>query len=220
MKIRNNYSVRWPYLFAAAFFILSISILFLYLPHPEPQEIQHFLQRFGTVAPLVFILICIIKPVIFFIPSMGLTVVAGLLFGPFYGTIYVAIGGAGSSAVAFYLARKLGRQSIERFIKNRKRLLEIDEKMEKEGFKTILVLRLFNLPWDIVSYSAGLSKMRFKDFYLGSLILLLPISFIYTSFGSSIRNPLSSGFLISLTVIIALGGIPYLINKVKNVRRK
>lgn len=117
--------------------------------------------------------------------------------------------------VAFYLARKLGRKHLEKFIRTKKRLLEIDEKMGREGLKTILILRLFNLPWDIVSYSAGLSSMSFKDFFIGSLILLLPTSFIYTYFGSSIRDPFSLNFLISLSIIIILGSIPYIIGKVK-----
>tara|TARA_B100000315_G_scaffold211919_1_gene208999 strand:- start:159 stop:809 length:651 start_codon:yes stop_codon:yes gene_type:complete len=215
MNLNSKYEGKGFHIFAMVFFLLSASILFLYLPSPKHHEVQHFLKQFGAIAPVVFIIICVFKPVIFFIPSMGLTVVAGLLFGPLYGTIYVAIGGGGSTVVAFYLARKLGRKHLEKFIRTKKRLLEIDEKMGREGLKTILILRLFNLPWDIVSYSAGLSSMSFKDFFIGSLILLLPTSFIYTYFGSSIRDPFSLNFLISLSIIIILGSIPYIIGKVK-----
>lgn len=175
-------------LLVGVFLLLSSALLLYYTPAPKPQALQDFLSQFGSVAPVVFILICVLKPVIFFVPSMGLTVVAGLLFGPFYGTIYVAIGGMGSAAVGFYLARKLGRKGIERFLKGRKRLHELDGKMEKEGFKAILLMRFFNIPWDIVSYSAGLSGIRFKDFYLGSMLTVLPISFIYTYFGVALST--------------------------------
>lgn len=51
---------------------------------------------------------------------MGLTVIAGILFGTVYGTIYVVIGGAGSTLIGFYFARWLERDFIERITKNKK----------------------------------------------------------------------------------------------------
>ncbi len=190
--------------------LLLIALTYLYVPYQSPEDIKLFINGFGASAPLIFIVICAIKPVIFFLPSMGLTIIAGTLFGPIYGTLYVVIGGAGSTVIGFYMTRMFGRKTIERLFKNWQGMLEMNEKMKTNGFKTTLYLRLFNLPWDAVSYSAGLSKMRFKDFYIASLIALVPNSFIYTYFGSSILNPTSPGFIISLSVIIILGSLPYI----------
>lgn len=47
---------------------------------------------------------------------MGLTVVAGMLFGTVWGTLYVVIGGAFSTLVGFYFARWLGRGVVEKLI--------------------------------------------------------------------------------------------------------
>ena len=213
-------SIRTEKLFwlAIVLFVTIVSTLVYCFNDVGLTDIQDFILDFGTIAPLVFILVCIVKPVLFFIPSAGLTIVAGLLFGPYWGTLCIVAGGAGSSAFAFYLARKVGRGRVKRFIKNKDRLLNMDMKMEDNGFKTVFMLRLFNVPWDIVSYSAGLSGIRFKDFYLGILVLLPPISFIYTYFGSSVGNPLSAKFVISLGVIIVLCGIPFMVKKIKNSR--
>lgn len=194
----------------------ATAVLFYEAPGIGPDGVRAFIDGFGPAAPIVFIAICVVKPVLFFLPSMGLTVVAGALFGPVYGTIYVALGGAGSTVVGFYFARGLGRRSIEKFISNRKRLFEMDGRMEREGFKTVLILRLLNLPWDLVSYSAGLSGVRFKDFYLGSLVMLLPTSFLYTYFGSSIGRPLSAGFILSLALIIAFGALPHIVKRIRH----
>jgi len=199
-----------PYIVRGAALLLLIVLIYLYIPYHGPDDIKSFVNGFGNAAPLAFIIICIIKPVIFFLPSMGLTIVAGTLFGPMYGTVYVVVGGAGSTVVGFYMTRWFGRKWIEQFIKGRERMLKMDEKMEKTGFKTTLMLRLFSLPWDMVSYSAGLSRVKFRDFYIASLIAIVPISFIYTYFGSSILNPLSLGFILSLSVIIILGSLPYI----------
>ncbi len=193
-------------------------VLYFYFCKFNVDAVKDFVTSFGIVAPLVLILVVVFKPVLFFIPSMGLTVVAGALFGPFYGTIYIAVGAAGSTIVAFMLARKFGRERALRFIKKSERLLKLDESMENNGFRTILFMRAVNIPWDIVSYSAGFSAIRFRDFYLASLILILPISFVYTYFGSSIWEPGSQNFIISLSLIIIIGTMPFVINKVKKAR--
>lgn len=198
------------YILKALIVLLLIALTYLYVPYQSPEDIKSFINGFGASAPLIFIGICAIKPVIFFLPSMGLTIVAGTLFGPIYGTLYVVIGGAGSTVIGFYMTRMFGRKTIERLFKNWQGMLEMNEKMKTNGFKTTLYLRLFNIPWDVVSYSAGFSSIRFKDFYFASLIALVPNSFIYTYFGSSIFNPLSPGFIISLSVIIILGSLPYI----------
>lgn len=192
--------------------------LYFYFLEFNVAAVKDFVAGFGVIAPLVLILVVAFKPVLFFIPSMGLTVVAGALFGPFYGTIYVALGAACSTIVAFMLARKFGRERALRFIKKSERLLKLDESMENNGFRTILFMRAVNIPWDIVSYSAGFSAIRFRDFYLASLILILPISFVYTYFGSSIWEPGSQNFIISLSLIIIIGTMPFVVNKVKKAR--
>src|SRR3989338_5605700 len=137
-----------PYIVKGAALLLLIVLIYLYIPYHGPDDIKLFVNGFGNAAPFAFIIICIIKPIIFFFPSMGLTIVAGALFGPVYGTVYVAIGGAGSTVVGFYMTRWFGRQIVERFLIRSERILKIDKKMENEGFKTILMLRLFSLPWE------------------------------------------------------------------------
>ena len=219
-RIWTNIRAEKFFWLAIALFVTLVSTLVYCFNDIGLTDIQDFILDFGTIAPLVFILVCIVKPVLFFIPSAGLTIIAGLLFGPYWGTLCIVAGGAGSSAFAFYLARKVGRRRVKRFIKNKDRLLNMDMKMENNGFKTVFMLRLFNVPWDIVSYSAGLSGIRFKDFYLGTLVLLPPISFIYTYFGSSVGNPLSTKFAISLGVIIILCAIPFVVKKIKSTQNE
>ncbi len=198
---------------SALFFIAACIAFFTYLPGLSVSEIKTFIKGFGPLAPIIFIMICMGKPLLFFVPTLGLTVIAGTIFGPLYGTLYVALGGAGSTVVAFYLARIWGRKPVERIIKERSSLVKLDERMASRGFTTIIMLRVFNLPWDLVSYSAGLSKMRFRDFYLASLVMLLPISFLYTYFGSTVTRPTSPGFIISLSVIGLVIGIPYIVKR-------
>lgn len=120
------------YAIKAVIVLLLIILAYLYVPFQGPENIKLFINSYGVAPPLVFIVICVIRPVIFFLPPMGLTIIAGSLFGPLYGALYVVLGGAGSTIVGFYLARWCGRKGVERFLKGRKNFLEIDEKCEEK----------------------------------------------------------------------------------------
>jgi uncharacterized membrane protein YdjX (TVP38/TMEM64 family) len=180
-------------------------------PHLNQQSISVFIRDNSFMAPLLFIIICALKPVLFFVPSMGLTIVAGTLFGALWGTVYVAIGGAVSTVVGFYFARWLGRDWVEMVVKSNKTMSKLDAWSKRHGRNAVLLMRMCNMPWDIVSYWAGLAAVSFKDFYIASLIALLPTSFLYTYFGTQIFSPGNLGFSIALGIIIILGSLPYIV---------
>lgn len=185
-----------------------LSILFY--PYLNPQHISAFMKENSLTAPALFIALCTVRPVLFFLPSMGLTIVAGVLFGAVWGTVYVVIGGAISTMVGYYFARWLGRDAAEHLVKRNKFLGSITQGTEAHGMSAVLYMRLFNIPWDMVSYWAGLSGVGFKDFYIASLIPLVPVSFLYTYFGSKVFDPTSMGFILSLIIMLIMGSIPYI----------
>ncbi len=194
--------------------IISVACL-MYYPYLTPENISAFIEGNQVTAPVVFIIICTVRPVLFFLPSMGLTIVAGVLFGALWGTAYVAIGGAFSTIVGYYFARWMGRDALRKMLQSGKRLGRLDQWSQYYGENAILSMRLFNLPWDLVSYWAGLTGVRFKDFYLASMIPLLPISFLYTYFGSRVFQPTSAGFIVSLLIMFILGMIPIIKWRIK-----
>lgn len=176
------------------------------------------MKQYRIAAPLIFIAICALKPVLVFLPSLGLTIVAGALFGTFWGTVYVVAGGALSTAVGYYFARWIGRDAVQGVIRRSPFFRNIDEKGRVAPLKTVLYMRIINLPWDAVSYWAGLSAIRFRDFYAASLIPLVPISFLYTYFGSHVFEPTSAEFIIPLMIIFLLGAVPHVHSRLRGQR--
>jgi uncharacterized membrane protein YdjX (TVP38/TMEM64 family) len=194
--------------------VASLIVLFIiYRQNLDPQGIKTLLAQNSGWAPLLFIITCALRPVLFFLPSMGLTVIAGLLFGSLWGTLYVAIGGMLSTILGFYFARWLGRDTAYKLIRKNRFLSEIEMQSKKRGGYAILYMRLFNIPWDLVSYWAGLSGIGFRDFYIYSLIPLVPISFLYTYFGSRIFAPTSPGFIISGAAMITMSALPFVLER-------
>jgi uncharacterized membrane protein YdjX (TVP38/TMEM64 family) len=194
--------------------ILTVAVLIiaglLYYPYLNPENIAAFIEDNHIAAPVIFIIVCAVRPVLFFLPSMGLTIVAGILFGAAWGTVYVAVGGAFSTAVGYFFARWLGRDLIRKMTRLSKSLSRLDEWAGQHGRNAVLSMRLFNMPWDVVSYWAGLAGIDFRQFYAASMIPLIPISFLYTYFGSRVFQPESAGFIVSLSIMFLLGAVPYI----------
>ena len=196
--------------------VIGVIILCFYLyPHLNPHNIGEFAEENNTAAPVIFISIIALRPVLFFLPSLGLTIVAGVLFGTVWGTVYVVIGGTLSTLVGFYFARWIGRDTAKKLVEKNSFLKKMENLAKKHGKNAVLYMRLFNLPWDLVSYWAGLSGIRFKDFYIASMIPIVPISFLYTYFGSHVFSPTSAGFIISLSIMLIMGAIPYIKTRLK-----
>lgn len=186
-----------------------------YSRYLTPGHITAFIESNMVAAPLVFIVICALRPVLFFLPSMGLTIVAGVLFGAAWGTVYVSVGGALSTVIGYFFAKWMGRAAVIRVTQMSKRVNQLDQWARENGKNAVLSMRLFNMPWDIVSYWAGLTGVGFKEFYMASMIPLVPISFLYTYFGSRIFTPKSYGFIVSLIIMFILGSIPFIRKRLK-----
>ncbi len=190
-------------------FVILLVCGIYYFPLLTPSHIEAFMEHNSALAPIIFILICTLKPLMFFIPSFGLTIVAGVMFGAVMGTVYVAIGGALSTVTGYFFARWMGREAVMKISGLSSSVALLDSWAREKGSSAVLLMRLFNLPWDIVSYWAGLSGVGFREFYLMSLIPLVPVSFLYTYFGSHVFYPGSPEFIISLVLIIILSSLPF-----------
>jgi uncharacterized membrane protein YdjX (TVP38/TMEM64 family) len=64
------------------------------------------------------------------------------------------------------------------------------------------------LPWGVVNYSAGLTRLRFRDLAVGTLIGGAPKVFAYTALGGSLADLASPEAIvaIALLVVLALAG--------------
>jgi uncharacterized membrane protein YdjX (TVP38/TMEM64 family) len=178
-----------------------------------PDSIRAFVLSFGALSPIVYIAIYSIAPV-FMIPGTFISFIAGVAFGGFYGTIYTVIGATFGASLAFLTARYLGREFIEGLLKGRLKIF--DEGAERHGFKAVLFVRLIPLfPFNMVNYGAGLSKIKFKDFFLATSVGIIPGTFAYVNLGNSIMDIRSWRFVLALAFLILLIIIPLLYKRFK-----
>lgn len=174
-----------------------------------PNEIKEFIQGKGVMAPIIYVALLSSLPLLLF-PDSILVIAGGMIFGLFWGSILTTIGSLIGATIAFYISRKLGQQVVKKLIK--KDLVLFDRK--NSGFFLILMLRLIPLfPFKIVSYSAGLSDVKFKDFALATTIGSLPGIIVYTNLGDKTTVFGSKDFYLSIGLLIGLFAISYIMKK-------
>jgi uncharacterized membrane protein YdjX (TVP38/TMEM64 family) len=177
----------------------------------SPEEIRNWILSFGWLAPIFFIVLYTLRPIILF-PASIVSLAGGLAFGAAFGTIYTIIGATGGAVLSFIIARKLGKNLAKKEWTGK--ASKIQEQLEERGFYYILVLRfipIFN--FDMISYLAGISKVRFKAFFLGTLFGIIPGTFAYSFLGASIVVGDMMTIMIAIIVFIVILLVPLMLSK-------
>lgn len=179
------------------------------------EDLKSVLMDHMVVAPLVYIVIYVIRPLVFF-PTSILTPLSSIVFGPFLGWIYTFIGENIAASVAFLVARYFGGDLVSRF----KKLQLIDTELREHGLRTVIFLRLVPLfPFDVVNFGLGLTSVRWRTYIIGTAIGVLPGLTAYIFLGASL---LSGMYIVPTIVIFVLLSLlaTYLRKRNKGVMKK
>lgn len=154
-----------------------------------------YLRSFGIWAPVVSAALMVLQWVAAPIPAFLLTFANGMLFGWFWGAVLSWSSAMAGAALCFWLARVLGRPAVERLAGGSAVLSTTDRFFERFGTHSILVARLLPfVSFDVVSYAAGLTPMRFSRFLIATGIGQLPASLLYSWLGQSVSGGLRAVF--------------------------
>jgi uncharacterized membrane protein YdjX (TVP38/TMEM64 family) len=141
----------------------------------------------GWAAPLLFIAAYIAASVAF-VPGALLTLLAGAVFGLARGIPLVFVSAVLGSSAAFGIARTLMRERVTRWLERDSRAAAVNEAVAAEGLKVVLLLRLSPVvPYNLLNYALGASRLRYRDFLAGS-VGMLPGTVLYTYYGKVIGD--------------------------------
>lgn len=195
--------------------IAIITLLFVILKilnlDIDSKDIQTYVNSFGKLAPIIYIIIFALVPLTLF-PDSIIAIAGGLIFGLVKGYIYTAIGAILGATLSFYISRKLGRNFVKKLTKEK--LDNIEEMINSNGFFIIFMLRLIPLfPFDIISYGAGLTSVKYKDFILATFLGTIPGILVFTNIGAQSVNMGSGSFYISIGALVLLFIISMVLKK-------
>ena len=185
------------------------------------EKLGAWLAAAGFWGPLAFVIIYA-AGICLFIPGTLLTALGAAIFGAYWGFVYVWIAAMLGAAGAFLIGRYLGREFAASLIGDR--LRKYDDAIERNGFATVLYLRLVYFPFTAMNFGIGLTKVRFRDYLWGTGLGILVGTFIFTFCVGSVKEVWASGQwanLLTWKVFFSVGlfvfslFIPKIINKFK-----
>ena len=184
---------------------------------------KQFLDASGFWAPVIFILIYILA-ICLFVPGTIITALGAAIFGPYWGFVYVLAGAILGATVTFFIGRYLGRDFAASVIGDR--LKKYDQAIERNGFATVLYLRLIYFPFTAMDFGMGLTR-DLLGLFLGYGPGYLGRHFVFTFFVGTIKEVWASGdwgHLLSGKVFLSIGlfifslFIPKIIKRFKKVK--
>jgi len=184
--VRNMFKRNVPKIIAAGVWLTAIAGLWYYQNSQNLTATQTSIQMFEFITlsiwgPLLYILIYAIRPVTFF-PATALTILAGIFFGFVWGTAYTLVAATLAAAVAYAVGRFFGSDLR---LENT-RLGNWVTALRENTFSAVLTTRLLFLPFDLLSYAAGILRTPFLPFVGATFLGIILGTATFVSIGASL----------------------------------
>ncbi|MBF0495194.1 MAG: TVP38/TMEM64 family protein [Deltaproteobacteria bacterium] len=224
MNAKNNRKKAVIKAAGLGIFIIAAVALVRFTPVRETltaDRLGLFLKTVGAWAPLAYVVLYVVG-VCLFLPGTFLTALGAAVFGPYFGFLYAWLGAMIGSSLAFFIGRYLGRDFASSLIGDK--LKKYDDAIERNGFATVLYLRLVYFPFTPMNFGMGLTKVRFWDYFFGTGLGIIVGTFIFTFLIGAVRDIWVSGqwgrllswkIVFSLALFVFSCFIPKIVEKVK-----
>lgn len=142
----------------------------------------------GPRGALVFIATCVLC-MLLHLPESLLIAAGGVLFGPLQGFLYGWTATVIGASLTFCLARYFLRDVLQSsFLLRYERLRALDDYAARNGFRTVLVARIFLPLLPTLNWVFGPTRMRFADYAAGTALGTIPGVVVITYFAHSLSG--------------------------------
>ncbi len=171
---------------------------------PTAAGIKAEIQSWGNWAVAGSIALMVAHSLVPF-PAELITFANGMLFGPVWGVVITWSGAMLGAALAFALARWLGRPFVDALMNERHRTA-MDRWMRRQGVGVLLLSRLMPLiSFNVINYAAGLTPISWWTFLWTTGIGILPITTLLVVTGDQIWN--DGGYAWIYLIAVAAAGM-------------
>ena len=183
------------------------------------KSMRDFIANYGTYAALISFFLMIFQSVAAPLPAFIITLANANLFGWVKGAVLSWSSAMAGAALCFYIARILGQDTAER-LTSKAGLESINTFFERYGTHSILIARLLPfISFDLVSYAAGLTSMRFWPFFIATGLGQLPATIVYSYVGGMLTGG-AKLLMTGLLILCALSALVVLMRKIYKERKK
>ena len=181
------------------------------LPHRMTVAgMRALVDSHAPYGPLVFMTVCV-AGIFLHVPEIVLIAIGGVLFGSVHAFAYGWVASLIGATSTFLLVRYVARDYFQRALRGPLvRLRALDERLERNGFWTVLVLRLVLFLAPPLNWALGATRVRVPHYVAGTALGVVPGIATTVFFADSIANRppgsdvLSPGVLLGAVLVIAL----------------
>ncbi|MDP3561813.1 MAG: VTT domain-containing protein [Legionellaceae bacterium] len=164
------------YIFLSVILFVICSVLF----HRNMACFIAWVHTLGPAAPLAFMLLYCISTLLF-IPTMPLVLTGGLLFGPVWGACLSLLSATIGATWGFCISRYWGLNWISST--KRTHIHHLIERIDRHGWKAVMVFRLAPMPFSAVNYGFGLTRIKITHYIVATFVFLIPYKIVVTYLG-------------------------------------
>ncbi|MFA1609415.1 TVP38/TMEM64 family protein [Halobellus rubicundus] len=176
----------------------------------DAPALRAFIGQYGVWAPLVLIALQAVQVVAAPVPGQILAVVAGYLFGAWWGTLYNMIGITVGSAAAFWLSRRFGRAYVERIVHD-DALATFDSVSDDYARVGLFVCFLVpGLPDDVICFAGGLTRLPLWQLVALAVVGRTPAFFLANVVGEFLGADRFGAAAAVAAVVLTLSAVGYL----------
>ena len=131
-----------------------------------------------------------------------------IVYGPWWGGWYALLGTTLSAVMMFLLGHILGKNIVSRF--SGSLINRVNQRLSESGLMAVIAFRVIPVaPFSLINLVAGVSAISLRDFFLGTLIGIIPgitaIAFVADRLFESLRQPDISTFTALFAVVVVSG---------------
>jgi phospholipase D1/2 len=153
----------------------------------------------NPLAPVIILAFYLLGGLVAF-PVLILVVMTSFLFDPFSAFALAMGGSLMSGTMMFWIGNALGRKFVRAVAG--KRINRLSRNLARQGLLTIVILRIVPIaPYSIINLVAGASHIRFRDFFIGTIIGMLPGIFAITLFTESLKHFILEPSIFNIAVL-------------------
>jgi uncharacterized membrane protein YdjX (TVP38/TMEM64 family) len=180
--------------------------------------LRDYILSFGLWAPIASCFLMVLQALVAPVPSFLVTFANGLAFGVFWGWMLSLFGHVLAAAVCFWISRALGREPVEVLV-GKTGLQSADRWFARWGMYAVFVGRLVpGVAFDVISYAAGLTRMRFRNFLVATALGIFPQTFLYSYLGRQAPEYVAL-FLVTSGLVVA-GVVAFAVLRYRRERRR
>ena len=187
--------------------LIALAAAWKWSPLAGDLDIDAMSEWIGSLSsnrlmPLIVVALYVLGGLVVF-PVTVMVAITAVLFPPLIALALSVAGAMTSASVVYWIGRIVGRDFVRRVAG--KRINQLSRRLARQGLLAMTIIRFIPVaPFSVVNLVAGASHIRFRDYFIGTLIGMTPGFIAITLFTESLISFLFQPNILNVTILIGI----------------